>query len=262
MPRGTADPPHGAASGEPPAAAPEVAPDERRAVVRDALGIAVATGAYALSFGALSVAAGLSLAQTCALSVLMFTGASQFALIGVLGAGGSAASGIATATLLGARNAFYGLRLASLLGVRRGRKLAAAQFVIDETTGMAVIRSPAAASRLAFWATGLILFAFWNVGTVLGALGGEALSDPAVLGLDAAAPAAFLGLLAPQVRAREPLAVALAGAVVAVAMTPFVPAGVPVLGAAALAVAVGLLLPSRAPAAPAAEAPPPEDGER
>ena len=231
-----------ARAGDPPA-------HERRSIVRDALGIAIATGAYGLSFGALSIAAGLSLAQTCALSLLMFTGASQFALIGVLGAGGTAVSGIATATLLGARNAFYGLRLASLLGVKGPRKLAAAQFVIDETTGMAVVRPSPAAARLAFWATGTILFAFWNLGTLLGALGGEALSDPAVLGLDAAAPAAFLGLLAPQVRAREPLAVALAGAVVAVAMTPFVPAGVPVLGAAALAVAVGLLRPAPAEAA-------------
>jgi predicted branched-subunit amino acid permease len=249
---------------------PSIQADQSRAIARDALGIAVATGAYALSFGALSVAAGLSLGQTCALSLLMFTGASQFALIGVLGGGGSAASGVATASLLGARNAFYGLRLTDLLGVRGLRKLAATHFVIDETTAMAVVRTERRAARLAFWTTGLILFACWNAGTLLGALGGAALSDPTVLGLDAAAPAAFLALLAPQVRAREPLAVALAAAAVAVALTPVVPAGVPVLGAGALAIAVVLLRPTPAPeraaaghgddSVPAAPAPPGGEG--
>jgi branched chain amino acid efflux pump len=218
--------------------------DERRAIVRDAFGIAVATGAYGLSFGALSTAAGLSVVQTCALSLLMFTGASQFALIGVLGGGGSAASGVATATLLGARNAFYGVRLTTLLRVQGWRKLLATQFVIDETTAMAVVQADRRASRLAFWTTGLILFAFWNTGTFLGALGGNALSDPGVLGLDAAAPAAFLALLAPQVRAREPLAIAVAGAAVAVVLTPLVPAGVPVIAAGAVAVVVGLTRPA------------------
>jgi 4-azaleucine resistance transporter AzlC len=225
-------------------AEPASSPDERRAIVRDALGIAVATGAYALSFGALSTAAGLSVVQTCALSVLMFTGASQFALIGVLGGGGSTASGVATASLLGARNAFYGVRMTSILQVRGWRKLLATQFVIDETTAMAVVREDRRAARLAFWTTGLILFAFWNTGTFLGALGGDALSDPGVLGLDAAAPAAFLALLAPQVRAREPLAIAVAGAAVAVILTPLVPAGVPVLAAGAVAVCVGLARPA------------------
>jgi 4-azaleucine resistance transporter AzlC len=225
-------------------AEPASSPDERRAIVRDALGIAVATGAYALSFGALSTAAGLSMVQTCALSVLMFTGASQFALIGVLGGGGSTASGVATASLLGARNAFYGVRMTSILQVRGWRKLLATQFVIDETTAMAVVREDRQAARRAFWTTGLILFAFWNTGTFLGALGGDALSDPGVLGLDAAAPAAFLALLAPQVRAREPLAIAVAGAAVAVILTPLVPAGVPVLAAGAVAVCVGLARPA------------------
>jgi 4-azaleucine resistance transporter AzlC len=223
---------------------PAISRRERRAIVRDALGIAVATGAYALSFGALSTAAGLSVVQTCALSLLMFTGASQFALIGVLGGGGSAASGVATATLLGARNAFYGVRLTTLLRVRGWRKLLATQFVIDETTAMAVVQAGRQASRLAFWTTGLILFGFWNTGTFLGALGGDALSDPGVLGLDAAAPAAFLALLAPQVRTREPLAIAVSGAAVAVVLTPLVPAGVPVLAAGAVAVCVGLARPA------------------
>ena len=197
--------------------------------MRDALGIGIASGAYAISFGAISTAAGLSLLQTCALSVLMFTGASQFALVGVVGAGGSVWAGAAAAALLGSRNALYGLRLSSLLRVTGLRRIVASQFVIDETTAMAIARDDPALGRFAFWSTGLALFTLWNLGTLAGALATHALSNPKVLGLDAAPPAAFLALLAPRLRAREPLAIAIAAAVLAIAVLPFVPAGVPLL---------------------------------
>src|SRR3954470_9932475 len=192
--------------------------------VRNAVGIGVATGAYGLSFGALAVAAGLSVLQASALSLLMFTGASQFAFAGLI-AGGPAAA-VATALLLGSRNALYGLRLSSLLHRRRPL---AAQLVIDESAAMALGTEP----RLGFWATGTSVFVCWNVATVLGALAGTVLSDPRALGLDAAAPAAFLALLAPRLEGtRRIAALAAAAAVIAV---PLVPAGVPVLIAAALA---------------------------
>jgi predicted branched-subunit amino acid permease len=211
-----------------------------RGIVRDALGIGIASGAYALSFGALSTAAGLSLLQTCALSVLMFTGASQFALIGVVGSGGSVWAGAATAALLGSRNALYGLRLSSLLDVRGWRRAAASQFVIDETTAMAIARETPPLSRYAFWATGFALFTLWNLGTLIGALATHSLPNPKVLGFDAAPPAAFLALLAPRLRAREPLAIALAAAVIAVAVLPFVPPGAPLLIIAVLVALYGL----------------------
>ena len=205
--------------------------------MRDALGIGIASGAYAISFGAISTAAGLSLLQTCALSVLMFTGASQFALVGVVGAGGSVWAGAAAAALLGSRNALYGLRLSSLLRVSGLRRIVASHFVIDETTAMAIARDDPALGRFAFWSTGLALFTLWNLGTLVGALATHALANPKVLGLDAAPPAAFLALLAPRLRAREPLAIAIAAAVLAIAVLPFVPAGVPLL-VVAVAVAV------------------------
>jgi branched chain amino acid efflux pump len=205
------------------------------------LGIAVASGAYAISFGAISTAAGLSLLQTCALSVLMFTGASQFALVGVVGGGGSVWAGAAAAALLGSRNALYGLRLSSLLNVPGLRRVPAAQFVIDETTAMAIARDDPALSRFAFWATGVALFTLWNLGTLGGALATHAISNPKAFGLDAAPPAAFLALLAPRLRAREPLAIAIASAVVAIVATPFVPAGVPLLIVALLVAMYGLL---------------------
>jgi predicted branched-subunit amino acid permease len=179
--------------------------------------------------------------QTCALSVLMFTGASQFALVGVVGAGGSVWTGAATAVLLGARNSLYGLRLASLLEVAGLRRVAAAQFVIDETTAMAIARDEPELSRFAFWATGVILFILWNLGTLIGALLTHAIPNPKVFGLDAAPPAAFLALLAPRLRAREPLAIAFAAAVAAIVLLPFVPAGVPLLVIALLVVMFGVL---------------------
>ena len=213
----------------------------RLPVVRDALGIAVASGAYAIAFGAISIAAGLSLPQTMVMSAVMFTGASQFAMVGVIGGGGSVWAGALTAVLLGTRNAFYGLRLASLLQVRDWRRPVAALFVLDETTAMTIARDDPRLGRFAFWATGIALFTLWSSGTLVGALATEAISDPKVLGLDAAVPAAFLALLAPRLRAREPLTIACAAAVIALVVIPFVPAGLPLLIVAVLACLFGLL---------------------
>ena len=171
----------------------------------------------------------------------MFTGASQFALVGVVGAGGGVWAGAAAAALLGSRNALYGIRLSSMLKVGGWKRLAASQFVIDETTAMAIARDDPALSRFAFWVTGVALFVLWNTGTILGALATHALSNPKVLGLDAAPPAAFLALLAPRLRAKEPLAIAFAAAAIAIAVLPFVPPGVPLLVVALLVTLFGVL---------------------
>jgi predicted branched-subunit amino acid permease len=215
---------------------------QRAQILRTSLGVGVATGAYGLSYGALGTSAGLSVVQTCALSVLMFSGGSQFALIGVLGGGGSAGSmvsGSASAMLLGARNALYGARLAPVLDLRGVRRAIGAHVVVDESTAVALRYEPdgAMAARLGFWATGLAIFVLWNLSTLVGAVLGNQLGDPRDFGLDAAAPAAFLALLAPRLRGRPPWLTALAGAAVAVAVVPLVPAGVPVLLAALVPVA-------------------------
>jgi predicted branched-subunit amino acid permease len=204
-----------------------------RPIIRDALGIGVAVGALGLSFGALATASGLSVPQACALSLLMFTGASQFAFVGLIG--GGAAAAVATALLLGARNALYGLRLAPHL---RPRPLAA-HLVIDESAAMAVRDSPEDI-RLGFWSAGIAVFTFWNLATLVGALAGNAISDPNAFGLDAAAPAAFLALLAPRLKTREPQAIAALAAVTALIAVPLVPAGTPVLVAAIVAAAAAL----------------------
>ncbi|MDB1087772.1 AzlC family ABC transporter permease [Streptomyces sp. ACA25] len=204
----------------------------RSKVVRDALGIGVATGTYGLSFGALATSAGLSLSQTCALSLLMFTGASQFAFVGVVAAGGAPLAGAATAALLGTRNALYGLHLSPLLRVRGVKRLGGAHLVIDESAAMSLNAASRPLSRLGFWTAGLAVFACWNLATLLGALGAHLLSDPAVFGLDVVAPAAFVALMAPRLRSGEAWRAAVLGAGVALVLLPVTPAGVPVLLAA------------------------------
>lgn len=188
----------------------------------------MAVGAYGLSFGAAAVTAGLSTLQACVLSLLLFTGASQFALVGVLGAGGSAVAAVASALLLGTRNTLYAVRLSSLVPQRGARRLVAAQLTIDESTGMATA-APRELAPTAFWATGASVYVLWNLATLLGAVGAAQLGDPGVLGLDAAVPAAFLALLWPQLRDRGRAGVALAGALIALVAVPLAPAGVPVL---------------------------------
>jgi predicted branched-subunit amino acid permease len=214
-----------------------------RRITRDAVGIGVATGAYALSFGAISVASGLNPAQTQFLSLFMFTGASQFALVGVLGAGGGAIAAILTAWLLGARNSFYALALAPVIRPRGLRILGAAHMTIDESTAMSLAHAePVAAARRAFWHTGLAIFVLWNIGTLVGALGAAALDDPNTLGLDAAIPAGFIALLWPRLVDRTMWAIALASAALALALTPLLRPGVPVLASGLVALAAAWLM--------------------
>ena len=224
-------------------------PRERAGIVRDGLGVGIATGTYGLSFGAVSVAAGLSVAQTCALSLLMFTGASQFALVGVLAAGGSPASGALTALLLGTRNTLYGLRLAPLLAWRGWRRGVGAHLLIDESTAMSVTRDSTPAARTGFLTTGVTIFVLWNLFTLAGALAGTAIGDPRSYGLDAAVGAAFLALLWPRLHDRTHRLVAVTAATVALGLVPLTAAGVPVLAAAGVALLAGMLGGGRSPEA-------------
>lgn len=212
-----------------------------REVWREGLGVAIATSAYGISFGALAVASGLDVWQTCVLSLVMFTGGSQFAFIGVFGAGGLAAlpSAIASAALLGVRNVAYGMRMSPLIGDGFWRRTAAAQVTIDESTAVAISQESPALGRLGFWITGLGVFIGWNLTTLAGALLGDVLGDPKSWGLDAAAAAAFLALLWPRLKQRQAIAVGVAAAVVAAALTPVLIPGMPVLVAAVVAIVVG-----------------------
>jgi predicted branched-subunit amino acid permease len=221
-----------------------VSPSARSATLRDAVGLGAAVGLYGVAFGAAAVGAGLDVWQSAALSALMFTGASQFALVGVLGAGGGALAALGSALLLGTRNTIYGVRLVPLLAPRGAlRRAGAAHWVIDETTAMAVAAPDRELGRLAFWVTGATIYLGWNATTLVGAVSAAALGETAQAALDSVVPAAFLALLWPRLRrsAVEPRTqrlVALGGALIALVLTPFVPAGVQVvLAVAAVALA-------------------------
>ncbi|MFJ6486371.1 AzlC family ABC transporter permease [Streptomyces sp. NPDC091682] len=224
------------------------APDERprAAVVRDALGVGVAVGLSGFAFGVTAAGAGISTLQACVLSLLVFTGASQFALVGALAAGGNPFTAAAGAFFLGTRNAFYGLRLSQLLKLPRAVRPLAAHWVIDETTAVALAQPDRKSARLGFTVTGLTLYVLWNLTTLLGALGAEAIGDTRAWGLDAAGPAVFLALLAPMLKTSTERAVAALALVLGLGFLPVLPAGVPVL-IAALAAPVVLWMKGRRP---------------
>ncbi len=212
-----------------------------RATVRDALSVSLTVGTYGIAFGAAGVAAGFSILQTCLFSLLTFTGASQFAAVGVVAAGGVPASAIGAATLLGARNALYGMQMAPLLHNRGWRRVAAAYVTIDESTAVALSQAPRGveAMRAGFWLTGTGVYLFWNIFTLAGAVGAHALGSPASWGLDAAVPAAFLGLLWPRLENNFLRGVAVAAMAFAILMTPLLPAGLEIVATVIVAIAVG-----------------------
>ncbi|MFJ3925157.1 AzlC family ABC transporter permease [Streptomyces sp. NPDC090022] len=206
--------------------------------MRDALGVGVAVGLSGFAFGVTAAGSGISVVQACVLSLLVFTGASQFALVGALAAGGNPFTAAAGAFFLGTRNAFYGLRLSQLLALPRAVRPFAAHWVIDETAAVSLAQKDRGSARLGFAVTGLSLYVLWNLTTLLGALGTEAIGDPNKFGLDAAGPAVFLALLAPMLRTATERAVAVLALVLGLGFLPLLPAGVPVLVAALAAPAV------------------------
>ena len=212
-----------------------------RATVTQSLSVSFTVGLYGVAFGAASIAAGFSLLQTCLLSLLTFSGASQFAVVGVIGAGGSAFSAITTASLLGIRNMLYAMRMAPILKVRGFTKIIAAEVTIDESTGVAIGQESLGADAMkhGFWLTGIGVYIFWNFFTVLGALGAQAMGNPSSWGLDAAVPAAFLGLVWPRLIGNFERALAASSLILAVALSPILGAGLPIISTALLAVAFG-----------------------
>ena len=214
---------------------PELAPHKRNSLV---LGAAV--GLIAIPFGVLASTAGLSLAKAMFMSLFVFTGASQFAAVGVISSGGSPLSAVASALLLAARNSLYGMRLSELMRPVGWKRIPGAQLVIDESTALALAQEDDERSLEALWWTGATVFVFWNIGTVLGVQLGDVVGDPETYGLDAAFPASFVALLGPLVREMPARVAALAGSVIAMVAVPFTPAGLPIL-LAALGVVPALL---------------------
>jgi predicted branched-subunit amino acid permease len=213
---------------------------KKNQVDRTSLSVAFTVGLYGAAFGAAGVTAGFSILQTCLLSILLFSGASQFAVVGIMGAGGAAVSAIATATLLGFRNALYGLQMAPILKVKGLKRILAAQITIDESTAVATLQENDADRKRGFYLTGIGVYFFWNLFTFLGALGASAIGDPSVWGLDAAVPAAFCGLIWPRLKNKTHFVVSAVAIAWALLLTPITPAGIPIITTVLLAVIFGL----------------------
>lgn len=223
-----------------------------RSVVTASVTLGAVVGVFGVVFGVGAVAAGGSVLQACAMSLLVFTGASQFTAVSVVDSGGTTGSALSSAMLLAARNGVYGLTMSRHLPGGLGRRLVAAQLTLDESTAMATAQDTAEHRRMAFWVTGCSVYVFWNVGTLAGALAGTAI-DPTTYGLDAAFPAGFVAMVAPQFRTVVGRRAGLLGGAICLVTIPFVPVGLSILCAAA-AVLVGVpspRLPGRPEVSPA-----------
>lgn len=206
------------------------------------LGLAV--GLFGVSFGVLAVAAGLTVWQALTMSLLVFTGASQFAAVAVVSSGGTEVAALGSALLLAARNGAYGLALSDVLKGDVFRRLVAAHLVLDESTAMATAQRDPDQRERAFWLAGVSVFVSWNVGTMIGGVWGDAIGDVERWGLDAAFPAGFVALVAPHLHRLDARVAAALAVAIALVLVPIVPVGIPVL-ASSLAVLVGLRVPPR-----------------
>lgn len=219
----------------------EVAHWRHSPAVRAGLALAGAVGLYGVSFGALAVVSGFSAPQAVVLSLVMFTGGSQFALVGVVAGGGSGFAAMLAAALLGVRNGVYAVQLNALLRPGPRERFGMAHLTIDESTAIATAQPDRPEARRGFLAAGIGIFVLWNLFTLVGALVGDLIGDPRRYGLDGAAVAAFLGLLWPRLRGRDPIAIAVLCAVVTMVCVPVLPAGMPILVAAVVAASVGAI---------------------
>jgi branched chain amino acid efflux pump len=223
-----------------------------RGTLRDIALVCVADAVVGASFGTITVSSGMHPWVPITMSVLVFAGGAQFAAAGVALAGGSTAAVVAAGLVLNARLVPYGFAVADVLGGRWWTRLLGAHVVIDESVAFTLRQRDRQRRRAAFWTCGSALFVCWNLAVALGALAGTAVGDTGVFGLDAAFPAVALALVLPALADRGTRNAALVGVAVAVATTPFLPAGLPVLLALA-----GLVLAGR-PAATAEPDPPTE----
>jgi 4-azaleucine resistance transporter AzlC len=200
--------------------------------MRAVLAIAATVWFFGASFGLLARSSGLGVIAPLVMSATTFAGSAQFAVASILGTSGSAAAAIAAAVLLNARYVPISISVAPLFHGPRLRRLAEAQLIVDESWAISS-RGGGRFDRRMLIGAGLVLYAAWVTGTAVGVAGGEALGDPNDLGLDGAFPALFLALLVPQLAGTRARLAALVAAGIAFALTPFTPAGTPIVAASA-----------------------------
>jgi 4-azaleucine resistance transporter AzlC len=211
---------------------------DRRGIVVAGLTLGAAVSVFGLAFGVGAVSAGGSVAQACVMSLVVFTGASQFSAVSVVAEGGTTGAALGGAMLLAARNGVYGLTVSRIIRGSLAKRLLAAHMTLDESTAMATAQRDPEAQRIAFWVTGVSVYVCWNVGTLIGAVAGSAI-DPTTYGLDAAFPAGFVAMVAPHLRRPPGLLAGVLGAAICLVLIPFLPVGLPILCSAA-AILVGI----------------------
>ncbi|UJW36694.1 AzlC family ABC transporter permease [Saccharothrix sp. AJ9571] len=200
-----------------------------RDLMRDIALVCLADGIVGLSYGAIAVSSGFEVWVPMLLSVVVFAGASQFLFIGLVASGGNPIAAVVAGLLVNARHIPFGFAVGDVFGKGWGRRLLGSHLMLDETVAFALAQEDRRRRRAAYWACGISLFVVWNASVVAGAFAGTAISDTGAFGLDAAFPAVLLALVLPSLKDRGVRNAALAGAVLAVAATPFLPAGLPVL---------------------------------
>lgn len=218
-----------------------------RPLLRDVGAIAIGSAVTGASFGAIAVTSGLAWWVPVLMSLVVFAGGAQFMAVGVVAAGGGPVAAVIAGLVLNARHLPFGLAVGDVLGRGWLARLVGSHLMVDESVAFALAQRDPARARTAYWTCGAALFLAWNLGVGVGVLAGQAVGDPHTFGLDAAFPAALLALVLPALRDRATVRAALVGAAVALAATPILPAGLPVLLAL-----VGLLAAGRPTAVPSA----------
>ena len=221
------------------------------ALLRDVALVCLADGIVGVSFGAIAVAGGLPWWVPVIMSLLVFAGGAQFAAVGVVLAGGSPLAAVAAGAVLNTRLFPYGLAVADVTDGHWWIRLLGAHITTDESVAFALRHTDPARRKAAFWTCGASLFTVWNLAVPLGVLAGSAIRNTAAFGLDATFPAVLLALALPTLTDGRTRVAALGGAGAAVALTPLLPAGLPVL--AALGGLAALWRPKRRPDPEAAE---------
>jgi 4-azaleucine resistance transporter AzlC len=200
-----------------------------RGLARDIGLVCLADCLVGVSYGAIAVSSGFPVWAPMLMSLLVFAGASQFMFVGIVAAGGNPFAAVLAGLLVNARHVPFGFAIGDILGRRWSTRLAGSHLMIDESVAFALAQREAHQRRAAYWGCGIALFACWNVGVLAGAFAGTAISDTDAFGLDAAFPAVLLALVLPSLRDRAARLPVLIGVAVALAATPFLPAGLPVL---------------------------------
>ncbi|WP_207836046.1 AzlC family ABC transporter permease [Williamsia soli] len=213
-------------------------------LTRDIALVCAAISVVGLSFGAIAVSSGLPLWVPLVMSIVVFAGASQFAFVAIVAAGGGIVAAVSAGLLANARHILFGFSLGDVFGTSLASRLVGSHLMVDESVAFTLSQTSSHERRSVYWLCGGGLFVSWNLGVLVGALGGTLVSDTDAFGLDAAFPAVLLALILPSLAERATRRAAVVGAVIAVAVSPLLPAGVPILLALS---ALVLTMPLRRP---------------